>query len=62
MVLVVNREHPVAPDIDAAVREREGQRCCVTGWRKDVKPTYIISPSILEDADLKPGVCPPTLT
>lgn len=55
-MVTVNREHSVAPDIDAALRERENQRCCITGWRKDVQPTYIVSPSILKDSDLQPGV------
>lgn len=56
-VLTVNREDDVAPEIDAAVREREGHRCCVTGWRDGVKPVYIIPPSIRQDSDLQPGVC-----
>lgn len=54
---VVNQEYDLAPDIDAAVRQRDDQRCCVTGWYDNVKPTYIISPSILRDADLQPEVC-----
>lgn len=57
MALIVNREVNAAPDIEAAVRQRENHRCCITGRLKDVKPTYIISPSILQDPDLQPEVC-----
>lgn len=52
----MNREDNVALEIGDAVRERDGHLCCVTGWHDDVKPTYIVAPSILEDGDLQLGV------
>ncbi|KAK2760389.1 hypothetical protein FQN54_002459 [Arachnomyces sp. PD_36] len=55
LALRMNREHGVNPETDTALRQRENQRCCVTGWREDVKPTYIVSPSILQDPDFQPA-------
>lgn len=56
--MIVNHIHDVNPEVEAALRERENQRCCVTGWSEDVKPTYIVSPLILRDSDFQPGVFP----
>ncbi|EGE03154.1 hypothetical protein TEQG_08620 [Trichophyton equinum CBS 127.97] len=38
-----------------ALYERDGGRCFISGRTLDVKPTYIISPSIRDDDDLLPG-------
>ncbi|KAM5439867.1 hypothetical protein MferCBS31731_004278 [Microsporum ferrugineum] len=43
------------PEIEAALYERDGGRCFITGRTAGVKPIYIIPPSILEDEDLQPG-------
>ncbi|EEP76611.1 predicted protein [Uncinocarpus reesii 1704] len=50
----------VSPDevpceIKAALNERDGHRCRVTGSDTDVKPTYIVAPSVVHDADLRSG-------
>ncbi|KAK2841643.1 hypothetical protein FQN49_006054 [Arthroderma sp. PD_2] len=45
----------VGPEVEAAVYQRDGGRCFITGQTVGVKPTYIVAPSILEDRDLKPG-------
>lgn len=58
---VVNRDDRVPPELNAAVRERENHRCCVTGSRNNLSASYIVSPSILQDEELRPGVCLLTL-
>ncbi|KAK2768758.1 hypothetical protein FQN54_000614 [Arachnomyces sp. PD_36] len=45
----------VSPEVDNYLREREGGRCCVSGWDSDVRATHVVSPSILDDRDLSPG-------
>lgn len=54
-VVIVLPQDKVAPGTEAALRERDGDHCCITG-STDVIPTYIISPSIVDDEDLHPGV------
>ncbi|PGH15016.1 hypothetical protein AJ79_02698 [Helicocarpus griseus UAMH5409] len=55
-VLDFSRDDPlVNPDTDTALRERDANRCCVSGVRDDLKATYIVSPSVKEDKDLRPG-------
>jgi hypothetical protein len=57
---VLRDDPPIEPEIEAALRERQGNRCCVSGRQTDdLKPTYIVSPSIKDDADLRLGVCVP---
>ncbi|PGH19448.1 hypothetical protein AJ80_03949 [Polytolypa hystricis UAMH7299] len=53
LAFITIRDDNVSPDIDAALREREGHRCCVTGWTDNVKATYVIAPSIVYDKDLQ---------
>ncbi|KAF3892246.1 APH domain-containing protein [Trichophyton interdigitale] len=48
-------DHYVNPQTEAALYERDGGRCFISGRTLDVKPTYIISPSIRDDDDLLPG-------
>lgn len=57
--VIVTREDPMNldPDIEAAIYERDGGRCFITGRTAGVRPMYIIPPSILEDKDLQPEVC-----
>lgn len=43
-------------DLEVAAREREKNRCGITGQIEDLRATYVIPPSFLEDEDLRPGV------
>lgn len=56
-MMTVSRDDKVSPEIEAALFERDGRRCCVNGFETDVKPTYIIAPSIVDDEAIQPGVC-----
>ncbi|KKZ65229.1 hypothetical protein EMCG_08938 [[Emmonsia] crescens] len=38
--------------VESALREREKNRRCLSGQDKDLKPTFIVSPSIIDDEDL----------
>ncbi|EAS30355.3 uncharacterized protein CIMG_05834 [Coccidioides immitis RS] len=49
------RDDQVPPQIEAGLRERDGHRCCITGSTVDVKPIYILAPSLVNDSDLCPG-------
>ncbi|KAI1917439.1 hypothetical protein LOZ53_004722 [Ophidiomyces ophidiicola] len=51
----VSRDDNVSPEIEAALRERDDNHCCIKGTDVDTKPTYIIAPSIVEDPALQPG-------
>ncbi|EFE34613.1 uncharacterized protein ARB_06376 [Trichophyton benhamiae CBS 112371] len=53
----MTREDPMNLDteIEAALYERDGGRCFITGRTAGVQPIYIIPLSILEDKDLRPG-------
>ncbi|EFE37921.1 hypothetical protein TRV_07411 [Trichophyton verrucosum HKI 0517] len=53
----MTREDPMNldPEIEAALYERDGGCCFITGRTAGVQPIYIIPPSILEDKDLQPG-------
>ncbi|KAK2786296.1 hypothetical protein FQN52_007887 [Onygenales sp. PD_12] len=55
-----SNEPPVNAETDAALRERDANRCVVTGRDDgdDLKPTYIVSPSIKDDPDLQQGSLP----
>lgn len=53
--VTVFREEKVTPEVEAALYDRDGDKCCITG-SADVVPTYIIAPSIVDDKDLQPGV------
>lgn len=57
----MNRDETVPEDLEAAVRERENNRCCLTGEKDNLKATYIVPPSLFDDDDLQPGVLPLTL-
>ncbi|KAL1954767.1 hypothetical protein VTO42DRAFT_715 [Malbranchea cinnamomea] len=50
----VNRDVQVPKRLEAAVREREKDSCCVTGQKKNLQATYIVPPSVLGDEDLRP--------
>lgn len=55
---IVLPEDPIlTPETQTALWERESGRCCVSGWKHDLQPTYIVPPSIVDDEDLLPGVC-----
>ncbi|PGH34293.1 hypothetical protein GX50_02876 [[Emmonsia] crescens] len=55
LVLKCGRDDPVTAEIHAALHERDGHRCCITGSQDGVKPTYIFAPSILRDPDFGEG-------
>ncbi|PGH11612.1 hypothetical protein AJ79_04752 [Helicocarpus griseus UAMH5409] len=46
-----NRDDTITAEVEAALRERDGHRCCITGSQKNIEPTYIVAPSILHDPD-----------
>ncbi|KAK2743039.1 hypothetical protein FQN57_004995 [Myotisia sp. PD_48] len=46
---------PISADVEASLRQRQGNRCYVSGFDINLKPTYILSPSIFDGEDLKPG-------
>ncbi|PGH11071.1 hypothetical protein AJ79_05113 [Helicocarpus griseus UAMH5409] len=52
LALKCNRADSVSPEINAALRERDDYRCCITGLQDNVEATYIIAPSIVQDPDL----------
>lgn len=56
-VVEVLRDEIVPLDVEAALYERENGRCCASGWDKDLRGTFVVPPSIVNDEDLQPGVC-----
>ncbi|KAK2857280.1 hypothetical protein FQN49_004859 [Arthroderma sp. PD_2] len=46
---------PVAPGVLVALQERQDNICYVSGVSDELRATYIISPTILDDKDLQPG-------
>ncbi|OAX84433.1 hypothetical protein ACJ72_01211 [Emergomyces africanus] len=55
LVLKCGRDDPVPAEVQTALHERDGYRCCITGSQDGVKPTYIFAPSILHDPDFGEG-------
>ncbi|EEP76255.1 predicted protein [Uncinocarpus reesii 1704] len=52
---VLPNDHEVPVEADAALRERENGRCCVSGLDSGLQATYIVPPQIVDDPDLLPG-------
>ncbi|KAK2813966.1 hypothetical protein FQN50_000367 [Emmonsiellopsis sp. PD_5] len=50
-----NRGDCISPHVDAALRERESNRCCVSGNDSRLQATFIVPPSIAKDEELLPG-------
>ncbi|OAX78313.1 hypothetical protein ACJ72_07379 [Emergomyces africanus] len=48
-------DYHVPEKVQAALTERDGPQCCITGSQDNVKPTYIVSPYILHDPDFEEG-------
>lgn len=46
----------VSTEVISALKERQNGVCYVSGKSDTLKATYIISPSILDDKDIQPGV------
>lgn len=57
-VRAVSRDEPVPEDLEAALRERDSNRCSLTGERDNLKATYIVPPSLLATMIGAPGYCP----
>ncbi|OJD13260.1 hypothetical protein AJ78_06267 [Emergomyces pasteurianus Ep9510] len=55
LALKCSRDYHITAEVQAALHERDGRQCCITGSPDDVKPTYIVSPSVLCDPDFGDG-------
>lgn len=58
---LVARNVSISPEVDFALRKRQNSRCCVSGRTDSLRATHIVSPTILDDPDVQPGVCLPYL-
>lgn len=46
----------VSADLEESLRRRQGNICHISGSDTDLKPVYMVSPSIIDDQELKQGV------
>lgn len=51
-----NDDESPHPNVEAALHRRQRGRCYMSGCDTGLRPTYIISPSIKNDREIKPGV------
>lgn len=57
----VSRSTLISSGTIAALRERQNNICYISGSSQDLRAIHIISPSVLNDDDLQPGVGSPSL-
>lgn len=52
----VSRSTPISSNAISALKERQNGICHISGESQDLQPIHIVSPSVLHDDDLIPGV------
>ncbi|PGH01828.1 hypothetical protein GX51_05008 [Blastomyces parvus] len=55
LALKCGNDYHLPEKVQAALNERDGPQCCITGSQDNVKPTYLVSPYILHDPDFEDG-------